>query len=128
MVGFWFLEKAPDRKDREKGELGMGEMKKRKKNFCLIKEKTLRLCLVRVKAFLENILFSGNAIFRKGKCFYVFGKCYKEKTNPENTDKTQIDARCLTGFDGAVLRELQFDDRAVDHDLAKHRVASRDRD
>ena len=33
MVGFWFLEKAPDRKDREKGELGMGEMKKRKKKF-----------------------------------------------------------------------------------------------
>ena len=34
---------------------------------------TLRLCLVRVKAFPENISFSGNAIFRKGKCFYVFG-------------------------------------------------------
>ena len=27
------------------------------------------------------------------KYFLVFGKCYKEKTNPENTDKTQIDAR-----------------------------------
>ena len=62
------------------------------------------------------------------KYFLVFGKCYKEKTNLENTDKTQIDARYLTGFDGTVLRELQFDDRAVDHDLAKHRVASRDRD
>ena len=62
------------------------------------------------------------------KYFLVFGKCYKEKTNPENTDKTQIDARCLTGFDGAVLRELQFDNRAVDHDLAKHRIASRDTD
>ena len=34
----------------------------------------------------------------------------------------------LTGFDGAVLRELQSDDRAVDRDLAKHRAASRDRD
>ena len=33
----------------------------------------LRMCLVRVKAFPENISFSGNAIFRKGKCFYVFG-------------------------------------------------------
>ena len=33
MVGFWFLEKAPDQKDREKGELGMGEMKKRKKKL-----------------------------------------------------------------------------------------------
>ena len=33
MVGFWFLEKAPNRKDREKGELSMGEMKKRKKKL-----------------------------------------------------------------------------------------------
>ena len=32
-----------------------------------------RLCLVRVKAFPENIPFSENAIFQKGKCFYVFG-------------------------------------------------------
>ena len=31
----------------------------------------LWLCLVRVKPFPENILFSGNAIFRKGKCFHV---------------------------------------------------------
>ena len=29
--------------------------------------------MVCVKVFLENILFSGNAIFRKGKCFHVFG-------------------------------------------------------
>ena len=34
------------------------------------------LCLVRVKLFPENILFSGNAIFRKGKRFHVFG-CHK---------------------------------------------------
>ena len=40
-----------------------------KKGILLI----LRLCLVRVKAFLENIPFSGNAIFQKGKCFHVFG-------------------------------------------------------
>ena len=33
MVGFWFLEKAPNRKDREKGELSVGEMKKRKKKI-----------------------------------------------------------------------------------------------
>ena len=26
-----------------------------------------------VKAFSENFLFSGNAIFRKGKCIQVFG-------------------------------------------------------
>ena len=36
----------------------------------------LRLCLVRVKPFPKNILFSGNAIFRKGKRFHVFG-CHK---------------------------------------------------
>ena len=39
-------------------------------------KRTLRLCLVRVKVFPENILFSRNAIFRKGKCFHVFG-CHK---------------------------------------------------
>ena len=98
-----------------------------------------RLCLVRVKAFLENkkcyfperkMFLCVWLYFKKNfeKYFLVFGKCYKEKTNSENTDKTQIDARCLTGFNGAVLRELQFDDRAVDHDLAKHRFASQDRD
>ena len=32
----------------------------------------LRLRLVRVKAFPENISFFGNAIFRKGKCIQVF--------------------------------------------------------
>ena len=35
-----------------------------------------RLCLVCVKVFLKNILFFGNAIFRKGKYFHVFG-CHK---------------------------------------------------
>ena len=34
---------------------------------------SIRLRLVRVKAFLENISFSENAIFRKGKCIQVFG-------------------------------------------------------
>ena len=34
---------------------------------------TIRLRLVRVKAFPENIPFSGNAIFQKGKCIQVFG-------------------------------------------------------
>ena len=37
------------------------------------REVIVRLCLVRVKVFPENIPFSGNAIFQKGKCFYVFG-------------------------------------------------------
>ena len=32
-----------------------------------------RLRLVRVKVFSENISFSRNAIFRKGKCIQVFG-------------------------------------------------------
>ena len=63
----------------------------------------LTLCLVRVKAFPENILFSGNAIFRKGKCFHVFGcisknfpknifwclEKKKEKTNPNKPKQTQ---------------------------------------
>ena len=39
MVGVWFLEKAPDWKDKKKGELSMkGEMKKNKN--CLIKQCT----------------------------------------------------------------------------------------
>ena len=38
----------------------------------------LRLCLVLVKAFPENILFFENAIFRKGKYFHVFG-CISKK-------------------------------------------------
>ena len=103
----------------------------------------LRLCLVCVKAFPENIPFSENVIFRKGKCFYVFGCISKnfpknifwfwkmlqgKRQNQKNKHSTQIDAQCLTGFDGAVLRELQSDDRAVNRDLAKHRAALRDRD
>ena len=34
---------------------------------------SIRLRLVRVKAFPENISFFENAIFRKGKCIQVFG-------------------------------------------------------
>ena len=41
--------------------------------ICDKKIKDYRLRLVRVKVFPENILFFGNAIFRKGKCFHVFG-------------------------------------------------------
>ena len=41
MLGVWFLEKAQDRTDTEKGELGVkGEKKKRKKKNCLIKRCT----------------------------------------------------------------------------------------
>ena len=44
-------------------------------NKCYMCDKKIkdRLRLVRVKVFPENILFSGNTIFRKGKCFHVFG-------------------------------------------------------
>ena len=112
---------------------------------------TVRLCLVRVKAFPENIPSSGNAIFRKGKCFHVFG-CIskkfpknifwclekKEKTNPEkygqNPDwRSTLDWVWCT----ASLREIAIDgaiSRSVNRDLAKHRVdcdrrgASRDHD
>ena len=93
----------------------------------------LTLCLVRVKAFPENIPFSGNAIFRKGKCFHVFG-CIS-KNFPKNIfwclenatrKKTKLEKQTQhpdwrsrsTGFDGT----LQSDDRAINRDLAKHRA------
>ena len=53
--------------------------------------------MVRVKVFPENIQFSGNAIFRKGKCFHVFD-CISKKNfekyflvfgKEEGRDKTQ---------------------------------------
>ena len=47
-----------------------------------VKLKSFRLCLVRVKAFPENIPFSGNAIFQKGKCFsyvWLYFKKFFEK-------------------------------------------------
>ena len=55
------------------------------------------------------------------KYFLVFGKCYKE--NQKNKHSTQIDARRSTGFDGAVLRELQFDDRTADRDRREGEIA-----
>ena len=87
--------------------------------------------------FPENIPFFGNAIFRKGKCFYVFGcisknflkkifwcleNATRKKTKPEKQTQHPDWRSRLTGFDGAVLRELQSDDCAVDRDLAKHRA------
>ena len=65
-------------------------------------------------------------IFRK--IFSGVWKRRRKRQTQKNTDKTQIDARRSTGFNSAVLRELQSDDRAVDRDLAKHRATSRDRD
>ena len=116
--------------------------------------------MVCVKAFPENIPFSGNAIFQKGKCFYVFGciskkfsknifwcleNATRKRQNQKNKHSTHFDTQRSTGFDGAVLCELQSDDlavdrdrregeiaidgaisRSVDRDLAKHRV-DRDR-
>ena len=98
---------------------------------------TVRLCLVRVKAFPENIPSFGNAIFRKGKCFHVFG-CIskkfpknifwclekKEKTNLEkygqNPDwRSTLDWVWCT----ASLREIAIDgaiSQSIDRDLAKH--------
>ena len=105
---------------------------------------SLRLCLVRVKAFPENIPFSENAIFRKGKCFHVFGcisknfpknifwclEKKKENTNPEKHKpqprKKIINDRCSTGFDSAVLRELQSNDRVVDRDPRLRSLRDRD--
>ena len=60
---------------------------------------------IRVKAFPENIPFSGNAIFRKGKYFHVFGyisknflknilcclEKKKEKTNQTNPEEGRRD-------------------------------------
>ena len=42
-------------------------------SFTRVGNLATRVRLVRVKAFPKNISFSGNAIFRKGKCIQVFG-------------------------------------------------------
>ena len=99
----------------------------------------LRLCLVCVKAFLENIPFLENVIFRKcyfperkmfscvwlhfkkfsEKYFLVFGK-EEGKDKPRKTwtkpRKKIINDQRSIEFDDAVLRKLQSDDRAVDRD------------
>ena len=74
------------------------------------------MCLV---VFQKNFrkIFSGVWKMLQGK-----------RQNQKNKHSTQIDTRCLTGFYGVVLRELQSDDRAVDRDLAIRRfVRSRRR-
>ena len=115
----------------------------------------LRLCLVCVKAFLENIPFLENAIFRKcyfperkmfscvwlhfkkfsEKYFLVFGK-EEGKDKPRKTwtkpRKKIINDQRSIEFDDAVLRKLQSVDRAVDRDrrrdLTKVRSQSTSRD
>ena len=66
------------------------------------------------------------------KYFLVFGKCYKEKTNPsppgQNPDwrlTLAISPRRKTHHDRV---GQTHHDRAVDREIAKHRAASRDRD
>ena len=92
-----------------------------------------RLCLVRVKAFLKNIPFSKENVFM---CLVVFQKIFRKifsgvwkmlqgkRQNQKNKHSTQIDAQRSTGFDGAVLPKLQYDDCAIDRDLAKRRSRS----
>ena len=89
----------------------------------------------------ENVfmcLIAFQKIFRK--IFSGVWKRRRKRQTQKNTDKTQkkpkkkiINDRRLTGFDGAVLRELQSDDRVVDRDrwrdLTKARSrSSQDRD
>ena len=58
------------------------------------------------------------------KYFLVFGK-EEGKDKPRKTRtkprKKIINDRCSTGFDGAVLRELQSDDRVIDRDRRRGR-------
>ena len=63
------------RRTRRRGSdtmLGGERERERERDSKEEKNAHLRLRLVHVKVFPENILFSGNAIFRKGKCFHVF--------------------------------------------------------
>ena len=94
--------------------------------------------MVRVKAFSENIPFFGNAIFRKGKCFHVFGciskyfsknifwrlekklEKKKEETKPRKT-------RTNPEEHGAISRwtersRIAIDNAVVGLELAKHRA------
>ena len=54
--------------------------------------------MVCVKAFLKNIPFSGNAIFRKGKCIQVFG-CLEIRF-------TENQFRCLVRIN--ILRKMTY--------------------
>ena len=60
MVGVWFLEKAQDRTDWEKGELSVkGERKKRKKN-CLYGAQTVLVTKDQIGHFLKPLDVLGN--------------------------------------------------------------------
>ena len=109
----------------------------------------VRLCLVRVKVFPENISFSGNAIFRKGKYFHVFGyiskyfsknifwylekklEKKKEETKPRKT-RTNPEEHGAISRSTARSRDRRSDlaidgaisDRNRRHDLTKRRSRS----
>ena len=90
-----------------------------------------RLCLVRVKVFSKNIPFSENAIFRKGKCFHVFGciskkflknifwclEKNKEKTNPDKPRRRRrrrdLDRREIAIDEWCDRRARLLDDRTT---------------
>ena len=87
---------------------------------CYFPERKMFLCVwMYFKKFFE-------------KYFLVFGKCYKEKTNPsppgQNPDwrlTLAISPRRKTHHDRV---GQTHHDRTVDREIAKHRAASRDRD
>ena len=75
--------------------------------------------------YFSEMLFSGKenvfmclVVFQKifWKIFSGVWKRRRKRQTQKNTDKTQIDARRSTKFDGEVLRKLQSDDRAFDRD------------
>ena len=96
----------------------------------------LRLCLVYVKAFPENIPFFWNAIFWKGKCFHVFGcisknflknifwclEKKKEKTNPDKPRRRRrqrdLDLREIA-IDGAIDEHCDCRARSLDDRTAR---------
>ena len=76
---------------------------------------TIRLCLVRVKPFSENILFSGNAIFREGKRFHVFG-CHKI-----HFTENALHAQFSTHF----LNYKHVDNESIPHSFSKETKPSK---
>ena len=102
----------------------------------------IKLCLVRVKAFSENIPFFENAIFRKGKYFHVFGyisknflknifwclEKKKEKTNQTNPEEGRRDSTAIVeiAINGAIASLV--DRRAVQSRRRSQSIATSDDD
>ena len=112
-----------------------------KKNSAISKKKInelswidlMRLCLVHVKVFPENILFSRNAIFRKGKCFHVFGCiskyfsqnilwCLEKKLEKKKEDAKPRKIRTNPEEHDVILRSM-----ARSHEVSIEISISRDR-